>query len=61
MKNVNNLKDPYVYPCTDVLKNKLNIRGYERLEYVEKEIISVRLHDIVEGILTDVLFDILHK
>jgi cell filamentation protein len=54
------MKDQYVYPGTNVLKNKLHIKDYDRLEYVEKEITSVRLHDVFEGILSEGLFDILH-
>ncbi len=54
------MKDPYVYKGTNVLINKLNIKDYDQLEFVEKEITTVRLKDIASGILTDGLYDIEH-
>lgn len=40
------MKDPYVYKGTNVLINKLNIKDYDQLEFVEKEITTVRLKGI---------------
>lgn len=39
-------KSIYVYPGTDVLKNKLNIKDFEKLQNIEREIASVREADI---------------
>lgn len=36
------MKDPYVYKGTNILVNTLNIKEYDRLEFVEKEITTVR-------------------
>lgn len=51
MDKQNNMKDPYVYKGTNVLINTLNIKDYDSLEFVEKEITTVRLKDIDRGIL----------
>lgn len=54
------MKDPYVYSGTNVLINTLNIKDPIQLEFVEKEIITVRLKDIARGLLTDGSYDINH-
>jgi cell filamentation protein len=54
------MRDPYVYKGTNVLVNTLNIKDYEQLEYVEKEITTVRLKDISSGLLTDGFYNIDH-
>lgn len=45
------MNDPYVYKGTTILVNTLNIRDYDRLEFVEKELTTVRLTDISRGLL----------
>lgn len=52
--------DPYVYKGTNILVNTLNIRDYNRLEFVEKEITTVRLKDIARGLLTEGFYDVEH-
>src|SRR3954447_14028166 len=54
------MKDPYVYKGTNVLINTLNIKDYDRLEFVEKEFTTVRLKDIARGILTEGFYDVEH-
>lgn len=54
------MKDPYVYKGTNVLVNTLNIKDYDRLEFVEKEITTVRLKDIARGLLTEGFYDVEH-
>ena len=36
------MDDPYVYPGTDVLQNKLSIRDAEKLQDVEKKLVALR-------------------
>lgn len=52
------MEDPYVYKGTNVLINTLNIKDYDRLEFVEKEFTTVRLKDIARGLLTEGLYDV---
>jgi len=47
------MKDSYVYKGTNILKNSLNIQDYDCLEFVEKEITTVRIKDIARGLLTE--------
>jgi cell filamentation protein len=54
------MKDPYVYKGTTILVNTLNIKDYDRLEFVEKEITTVRLKDIGKGLLTKGFYDVDH-
>ena len=54
------MRDPYVYKGTNVLVNTLNIKEYDRLEFVEKEFTTVRLKDIARGILTEGFYDVEH-
>jgi cell filamentation protein len=54
------MKDPYVYKGTTILVNTLNIKEYARLEFVEKEITTVRLKDIGRGLLTEGFYDVDH-
>jgi cell filamentation protein len=42
--------DPYVYPGTSVLKNKLDIRDAELLDYHERELVAHRIaQDVPDG------------
>lgn len=43
------IDDPYVYPGTYVLKNKLGIRDAEKLDYHEREIVTVRARQGIPG------------
>lgn len=52
------MKDPYVYKGTNILVNSLNIKEYDHLEFVEKEITTVRLKDIARGLLTEGFYNI---
>lgn len=36
------MEDPYVYPGTDILKNKLNIKNADELQDVEKKLVAIR-------------------
>ena len=36
------MEDPYVYPGTDILKNKLNIKDADELQDVEKKLVAIR-------------------
>lgn len=49
-----------MYKGTNVLINTLNIKDYDHLEFVEKEITTIRLHDIERGILTQGFYDVAH-
>lgn len=60
MSSQNSVRDPYVYKGTNVLINTLNIKDHEHLEFVEKEITTVRLKDIERGILTQGPYDVGH-
>ena len=48
--------DPYVYPGTFVLRNRLGIKNYKRLDRVERSMVSQR---ISEGV-PDGKFDLAH-
>ncbi|KKX30594.1 Fic family protein [Rhizobium sp. LC145] len=37
------MSDPYVYPGTGVLRNKLGIQDAEKLDYYEREIVTMRV------------------
>ncbi|QGP57400.1 putative adenosine monophosphate-protein transferase fic (plasmid) [Piscirickettsia salmonis] len=39
-------QDPYCYPNTDVLKNKLNITSLDELEEAEFELVLVRMESL---------------
>lgn len=54
------MNDPYVYKGTHILVNTLNIKDYDRLEFVEKELTTVRLKDISRGLLTEGFYDVEH-
>ena len=43
------MKDPYVYPHTDILKNLADIRDREMLSCMEAEYTSIRLAELVTG------------
>jgi len=43
------IDDPYVYPGTYVVKNKLGIRDAEKLDYHEREIVTVRARQGIPG------------
>lgn len=43
------MKDPYLYPHTDVLKNLADIRDREMLSCMEAEYTSIRLTELVTG------------
>mgnify|MGYP001048815116 FL=1 len=43
------MKDPYVYPHTDILKNLADIRDREMLSCMEAEYMSIRLAELVTG------------
>ena len=42
------MRDIYLYPHTDVLKNKLNITDARLLEEAEANYVSMRLRELVE-------------
>ena len=43
------MKDPYLYPHTDILKNLADIRDREMLSCMEAEYTSIRLAELVTG------------
>lgn len=43
------MKDPYLYPHTDILKNLADIRNREMLSCMEAEYTSIRLAELVTG------------
>ena len=43
------MKDPYLYPYTDILKNLADIRDREMLSCMEAEYTSIRLAELVTG------------
>lgn len=53
------MKDPYLYPNTEILINKFNIKNMDRLNSLEADFTSSRLKDIIQnGILGN--FDLEH-
>ena len=48
-------QDPYVYPDTQVLKNKLNVKDYDELNKIEKKLLKERIltPEIVQSIKLD--------
>jgi cell filamentation protein len=53
------MRDPYVYPGTDILKNKFNIKNAAELEDKEKEYTTARLTQVKAGLVKG-NFDIEH-
>lgn len=53
------MKDPYVYPGTEILINRFNIRNSKELEEIEKEYTTNNLGEIKEGCIKG-HFDIKH-
>lgn len=43
------MRDPYLYPNTEVLKNKLGVMDNEKLNTIEAEYTSTRLKEIIEN------------
>ena len=46
MNNYDSQQDPYVYPGTEVLKNKLGIKDAATLEQVERDTTLVRIKEL---------------
>ena len=42
------MRDPYLYPNTEVLKNKLSVLDNEKLNTIEAEYTSTRLKEIMD-------------
>ncbi len=53
------MQDPYLYPGTDLLKNKLNIKDSDQLSSAEADFCSLRLRELAETPL-DGSYDHLH-
>jgi cell filamentation protein len=51
--------DPYLYPNTEVLKNKFDVRDNESLNTIEAEYTSSRLKDVYENWHQDFTYDAL--
>lgn len=43
------MRDPYLYPNTEVMQNKLGIMDNEKLNFVEAEYTSTRIKEIIEN------------
>ena len=43
------MRDPYLYPNTEVLKNKLGVMDNEKLNTIEAEYTSTRLKEIIDN------------
>lgn len=43
------MRDPYLYPDTEVLKNKFGVMDNEKLNTIEAEYTSTRLKEIIEN------------
>ena len=43
------MRDPYLYPNTEVLKNKFGVMDNEKLNTIEAEYTSTRLKEIIEN------------
>jgi len=43
------MRDPYLYPNTEVLKNKFSVIDNEKLNTMEAEYTSTRLKEIIEN------------
>jgi cell filamentation protein len=54
--------DPYVYPGTDVLKNKFDVRDQSELNTIEADLVWKRFVDIYEGDISHVPLSVeLHR
>lgn len=54
------MKDPYVYSGSNRLINAFNINDERQLEFVEKEITTVRLKELAGGLLSEGAYDSNH-
>ncbi len=53
------MRDPYLYPDTDVLKNKKNIKSQDQLDKLEEDIIPLRIIALrKQGLIIKSVFDI---
>lgn len=43
------MKDPYLYPNTEILINKFNIKNNNKLNSLEADFTSSRLKDIIQN------------
>lgn len=58
------MRDPYLYPDIDVLKNKQNIKDQKELDKLEEDIVPLRMIKLrMEGLAIESVFDIqkIHK
>ena len=53
------MRDPYLYPDIDVLKNKQNIKDQKELDKLEEDIVPLRMIKLrMEGLVIESVFDI---
>ena len=53
------MRDPYLYPDIDVLKNKKNIKDQKELDKLEEDIVPLRMIKLrMEGLAIESVFDI---
>ena len=53
------MRDPYLYPDVDVLKNKKNIKDQKALDKLEEDIVPLRMIKLrMEGLTIESVFDI---
>ena len=53
------MRDPYLYPDVDVLKNKKNIKDKKELDKLEEDIVPLRMIKLrMEGLVIESVFDI---
>ena len=53
------MRDPYLYPDVDVLKNKKNIKNQKELDKLEEDIVPLRMIKLrMEGLTIESVFDI---
>jgi len=43
------MRDPYLYPNTEVMQNKLGVMDNEKLNFIEAEYTSTRIKEIIEN------------
>ena len=58
------MRDPYLYPDIDVLKNKQNFKDQKELDKLEEDIVPLRMIKLrMEGLVIESVFDIqkIHK
>lgn len=53
------MRDPYVYPGTDILKNVLDIHDKQTLDDAEADYVSLRLRELAENPLEGITVSII--